>query len=399
MTLTSMIGSLCRSETLDLDRETIEAVMHTINENRYGHGKHPDGTLPERELENIFKSAENARWFSSDRGLGLASPVIEMLPDVMNAPTPVTRWIVPGLLSEGLCIFSGKPKSGKSWMIFAMQIGCALGTEVGGLVLGRYPVEPMGVLYLSLEDTPARFYERTRKLLGERPIPANFARALDWKPLLAGGLADLETWLAVHPETKLVVIDTLARVRTATSGNGGMYQEDSDLMSQLQAIAKQFHIALVLVHHLRKMGSSDVFDEISGSTGLTGVADTTLVLKRERNQNDGTLSVTGRQVEEQELAVTFDPATGHWSCTGKAAERAVSQGKQEILDLLREKGTLSNSEIAQAVEKTRTTINTLLSRMVQEKLIVKDGYGLYTLKQEKEDQVWDSEALFGNDEL
>lgn len=388
--LASEAGKVCR--TLDLDRETVEAVLHAINEHRYGHGKHPDGPLTAKELEaTVFQSIP--KWLPSTSGLGQTSPRVEMLPDLMSRPAPVTRWIVKGLLPEGLCLFAGKPKAGKSWLMLALQLGCALGTEVGGLVLGRYPVDPLGVLYLSLEDTQARFYERTKKLLAGRPVPQTFGCALDWKPLLAGGLYDLEAWLVTHAETRLVVIDTLARVRTASSGNGGMYQEDSDLMSQLQQLAKQYHIALVLVHHLRKMGSSDTFDEISGSTGLTGVADTSLVLKRERNQNDGTLHLTGREVEEQELAVTFDPATGHWTCTGKAAERAVSQGKQEILDLLKAKGTMTPSEIAQAVEKPRNAIAILLTRMSQEGLIVKNGRGVYTLKQSQEEQLWGDEDL------
>jgi hypothetical protein len=394
--LTSKAGQLCH---LGLSQVSVEACLRAINETRYGGGAHPDGSLTAQELEKtVFKSIP--KWQLATSGSVQEEPLIEMMDEVMNdTDPPRVRWIIPDLLSEGLCLLSGKPKSGKSWLVFATLITCALGSEVGGLVLGRYPVKPMGVLYLSLEDTPARFYERGVKLLAGRPAPANFGRALSWSPLLSGGLHALETHLIEHPEIQLVAIDTLARVRKAGSGNGNMYQEDSDLMGELQNLTKRHHIALIVVHHLRKMVSSDVFDEVSGSTGMTSTNDNNFVLKRERNQNDGMLSVTGRSGKEEVLAITFDPATCQWSVTGKAAEREVSQGKQEIIDLLKKHGTMSNSEIAQAVEKPRTTLNTFLSRMVQEGLIVKDGYGLYTLKQGKEDQVWDSEALFGDEEM
>ncbi len=88
--------------------------------------------------------------------------------------------------------------------------------------------------------------------------------------------------------------------------------------------------------------------------------------------------------------MTFQPSSGHWLCAGKAAEREVSQGKQEIFALLRANGTMTNSEIAQAVEKPRRAIGPFLSRMVQEGLIVKNGRGLYTLKQMEENQLWGS---------
>jgi DNA-binding transcriptional ArsR family regulator len=171
-------------------------------------------------------------------------------------------------------------------------------------------------------------------------------------------------------------------VRQPTTSNGNSYQEDSALMAQLQLLANQHHLALVIVHHLRKMGSDDVFDEVSGTLSLTGGADTTIVLKRPRYQNDGTLAITGRDVAEENLIAIFSPSTGLWSITGKVEEgeqKQVNQSRQEILDLLREKGEMKPSEITKALGKAGSTIRSLLVRMNQGKILEKREDGSYML--------------------
>ncbi len=91
------------------------------------------------------------------------------------------------------------------------------------------------------------------------------------------------------------------------------------------------------MHHLRKTGAADVLDEITGSTGMTGAVDGTLILKRERGQMDATLFVTGRDVErEQELALRFEAETAQWRLLGSAEEVGRTRARKEILDLLRE---------------------------------------------------------------
>ena len=63
---------------------------------------------------------------------------------------------------------------------------------------------------------------------------------------------------------------------------------------------------MLILHHCRKGASEDVLEEVSGTMGLTGVADGILVLNRSRNDNDAKVFVTGRDVSEQEL-VRADP--------------------------------------------------------------------------------------------
>jgi hypothetical protein len=125
------------------------------------------------------------------------------------------------------------------------------------------------------------------------------------------------------------------------------------------------------VHHLRKTGAADVLDEITGSTGMTGAVDGTLILKRERGQMDATLFVTGRDVErEQELALRFEAETAQWKLLGSAEEVGRTRARREILDLLREQAAhqeegMRPREIARALEKNYHTTRALLCKMVE----------------------------------
>ena len=70
-----------------------------------------------------------------------------------------------------------------------------------------------------------------------------------------------------------------------------------------ERLADKHKICLLFVHHLRKMADdSDVFNMISGSTALMGATDTILILsKKKRTDENATLSVTGRDIEQNEL--------------------------------------------------------------------------------------------------
>ena len=62
-----------------------------------------------------------------------------------------------------------------------------------------------------------------------------------------------------------------------------MYAGDYDDVTALKNISDKYGIAVVVVHHVRKLKDvSDPFNEVSGSTGITGAADTNFVLKRRR---------------------------------------------------------------------------------------------------------------------
>ena len=178
----------------------------------------------------------------------------------------------------------------------------AQGNSIWGL-----PTLQCDVLYLSLEDTQRRIKDRLYNLTDSAPDNLYFAVT---SGLIGGGLEEQITdFLTEHSATKLVIIDTLQKVRDSkgSAGKAGMYGNDYDDISSIKRIADGFNIAILLVHHLRKLqDSDDPFNDVSGSTGIIGAADTNFILRRKRSGNAATLLVSGRDVEYQELTLQFN---------------------------------------------------------------------------------------------
>jgi len=371
-----------------------------INAERYGHDRHPKGPLTVEEMGNtIFKTVAK---LDAQDAAQRQKPEIRKGKDTVNKTDIPVSWLVPDLLPAGLIVLAGKPKMGKSWLTLGLAVTCSLGSDVGESVLGRYAAPPVNVLYLALEDSEARMQRRLKKVLKGRTLTETFEWTDEWPPLQAGGIFELDEYLLNRPETKLVVIDTLACVRMAGQSSGNMYQEDYQQMRLLKRVVADHDVAILLVHHTRKMGSDDPFDEISGSTGLQGAIDTALVLKREPGQHDAVLHIRARDGEkgEENLALTFDAQTCAWICTGDVAERQTSQARQQILDLLRDHEAMTPAEIAKELGKTVVSIRKQLSRMAEERLVEKSSHGHYTLckDQPELDLNWEDENLDWADE-
>ena len=221
---------------------------------------------------------------------------------LLSTPMSKTLFVVNGLVSQGVNVISGASKIGKSWLMLWLALMVAQGLPVWGL-----PTLHCGVLYLSLEDTQRRIKDRLYILTDNAPDNLYFAVTAG---LIGGGLEEQVTdFLTEHPDTKLVIIDTLQKVRDSrgSAGKTGMYGNDYDDISSIKRIADSFNISIVLVHHLRKLqDSDDPFNDVSGSTGIIGAADTNFILRRKRSGNDATLLVSGRDVEYQELTLQFN---------------------------------------------------------------------------------------------
>ncbi len=304
------------------------------------------------------------------------TPEIFSLRNLLAWELPPVRWVVPDILPEGLTLMAGKPKLGKSWLALSL----ALSIAAGGVALGKQPVPQGDVLYLALEDNARRLQARTRQLLASMTeVPDGLDFALDWPRLTDGGLYCLEEYLKTHPNTRLVVIDTWAKVAPKTDTRRcTQYEGDYDALTPLKRLAETYHVSVLAVHHLRKTGAADVLDEITGSTGMTGAVDGTLILKRERGQMDATLFVTGRDVErEQELALRFEAETAQWRLLGSAEEVGRTRARQEILALLRsepeQQEGLRPREIATALEKNYHTTRALLGKMVESGEVTRVG--------------------------
>ena len=217
---------------------------------------------------------------------------------------PPIAWLIPRYIASGFTVLAGAPKMGKSWL--ALGMACALAS--GGYVLGNIKVEECDVLYLALEDTERRLKERMSRM-GVRGSP-RLSILTEW-PRGDAGVKALHSWMLEHPNTKGIFIDTLGAISGVEDGNN--YQETYRATADLKKVADQFDVAIVVVYHSAKQARADFVDDVIGSRGLTGAADTIITMKRPRGQHNGVLSITGRDVVEEEKGIHFDVDVGSWT--------------------------------------------------------------------------------------
>jgi RecA-family ATPase len=162
------------------------------------------------------------------------------------------------------------------------------------------------VLYLALEDSERRLQRRMDRLLSSfsDPWPARLTLTTQWRRLDEGGLEDLNEWCNSVAQPRMIVIDTLAKVRSAKARMKAAYDLDYQSIAGLQDIARQRGIAIVVIHHTRKADADDAFDTVSGTLGLTGAADAILVLQK--RSGSITRHACGRDIEDSETALQFN---------------------------------------------------------------------------------------------
>ena len=224
---------------------------------------------------------------------------------LQSAPYSPEPFLVEELLPEGLHILAGAPKIGKSWLALWLCLCVAQGQP-----LWNFAVTQGEVLYLSLEDSYRRIQTRLFDLTEDAPPTLHFAIMAD---MLKHGLEQqIGQFLTDHPATKLVVIDTLQRVRSA-GGDSNLYANDYQDVGLLKQLADKQHIAILLIHHLRKLHDDDPMNMISGSTGLSGAADSTFVFqKNSRLANVASLHCTGRDIPDRTLKLEFGVEDHVW---------------------------------------------------------------------------------------
>jgi hypothetical protein len=292
--------------------------------------------------------------------------------ELMRREFPEPKFAVQDIIPEGLTLFAGKPKLGKSWLVLSV----ALAVASGGRAFGKIPVKQGAVLYLALEDSHRRLQARLEQVLGDALPPAALEFRTDIPRLDDGGILEIRDWLDAHPDARLIIIDTLARVKPRASKNAQLYDADSDALKPLHRLALERGVAILVVHHTRKAGADDVFDTISSSTGLTGIADAMMVLRRARNEASATLSATGRDIEEKDLAVRFDPVTALWTIEGDATQfEAVTPERKAVLKVLTV--PMTPAEIAKVLSRDSGSTRKLIFGMKQAGLVKRLSDGKY----------------------
>ena len=286
-----------RSKVEELASEALEII-----------GSKNEALQPKNTTQNSKEAVlESASWmndiFSAD--------------ELEAAEIPPTQWIVSDLLPVGLNIIASPPKFGKSWMVLDL-CECA----VQGLPFMGWNTTKCDVLYLALEDNKGRLKERQKILLGGGKSPSNCKFLLQTPAMGELFAEEMEKFLKAYPKTRLIVIDTFSKIRGERGHSESEYQYDYREAGALKRFADSHNLAIVIVHHLRKMvDSSDPFNRISGSTGLFGVVDTAIVMTKEhRSDKKALFTATGRDIEDIECYIEQDEANKQWHRIGTKEE-------------------------------------------------------------------------------
>lgn len=213
--------------------------------------------------------------------------------------------IIDGLLYSGLYLFVGSPKIGKSFLMAQLAYHISI-----GMPIWNYKVSKGTVLYLALEDDYNRLQKRLYQMFGTDSAD-NLYLSVSASQLNDGLDKQLESFITKHTDTKLIIIDTLQKVREVSSDYS--YSNDYEIISRLKRFADNNKICMILVHHTRKKKSDDSFDMISGTNGLLGAADGAFVLQKEkRTANAATLEISGRDQQDQKLYLNRNPDNLIW---------------------------------------------------------------------------------------
>ena len=214
--------------------------------------------------------------------------------------------LVEGLLYPGTYIFAGAPKLGKSFLMAQLAYHISTGTP-----LWNYPVRKGSVLYLALEDDYRRLQERLYRMFGTQ-ISDNLHFSVSANQIGKGLDEQLKGFITAHPDTNLIIIDTLQKVREM-GGDNYSYASDYEIIARIKRFTDQYGVCVLLVHHTRKQNADDKFEMISGTTGLLGSADGGFILQKEkRTSNKATLEVSGRDQPDQKFHLSRNPQTLLW---------------------------------------------------------------------------------------
>ena len=210
---------------------------------------------------------------------------------------PPREPVIEGLLYGGTYIFAGAPKVGKSFLMMQLAYHIATGKPLWG-----FPVTKGEALYLALEDDYSRLQGRLYKMF-DIESTQNLHLAIKANSISDGLIKQIEDFLKLHPKTRLVIVDTLQKVRD-NEIEGYSYANDYQTISALKEFSDRTGICILVVHHTRKMDSPDSFEMISGTNGLLGAADGAFILQKEkRTSNKATLSIVGRDQEDMTITL------------------------------------------------------------------------------------------------
>ncbi len=287
---------------------------------------------------------------------------------ILSTEYPPIDWIVPDYLAPGLTFLVGKPKVGKSWL--SLQL--ALAVLTGGKMFDK-DIAPGRVLILALEDNERRLNDRMKKQGWQvKPGGVDFMMSDTFREqitaLNAGGGKRLLRFIE-KSRYRLVIVDTFSRAIQGDQLDAG---EMTEAIGPLQQYALSRGVALVIVDHMPKNSlSASPIDHVYGSVGKAGVTDLLWGLYKEQGKAGAKLAITGRDVAETELKLSFDLRGFYWNCEGNAYDVEITERRKKILDVLKDMGRAQLKEIAEASGQPQGNCHVRLQDLVNAGLVKK----------------------------
>ena len=266
-------------------------------------GVNEDSVKLEDDIQYDFEAEQREMWKRMDPNYLKTVSMPELYDTVYASRPPV----IDGLLYPGTYILAGAPKLGKSFLMAQLAYHVS-----SGLPLWGFNVHKGSVLYLALEDDDGRLQKRLYQMFGVE-TSANLYLGTEAR-ILGMGLTDqLDGFVKEHPDTKLIIVDTLQKIRGDVSDKYS-YSTDYQDIVRLKAFTDRTGVCLMVVHHTRKQQADDKFDMISGTNGLLGAADGGFLLSKEkRTSNKALLEIAGRDQQDQKLHLVRDQERLLWT--------------------------------------------------------------------------------------
>ncbi len=295
--------------------------------------------------------------------------------EILKLPLVAPKEYVEGLLSEGFTMIVGKPKQGKSTMIYSLALAIASGAPA----FNELEVEKSAVAIFALETSPRRLQKDIAALPNEYQEAFGYIHTVfTWNPDIALH-AGLTNFLRTHPTVKVIFIDTLGRFLDMGGSTKTGYDKQYQVGAIIKNVADEFNVAIVGLHHLKKGSVGDnPIDSIMGSTGLPAAADNIITLQRARNTGITTLEVTGRNIDEAQYQLKFDDESRTFELIKNHSEITLGRESKAVLDFLNNSTTSKTlPEIQKHLQKGKPAVSNLLKTLLNRDLIRKPGHGIY----------------------
>ena len=309
---------------------------------------------------------------------------------LMQELIPPLKWSVTPILPEGFGVISGRPKGMKSWTALGICYAVQNGTKFMG-----HETTQGDCLYLALEDSKRRIKDRIIKLGYQKLNPPTILLASD-VPYLGFGFEEcVQEWINSKDNPRLIIIDTLARVKPRARKNSGTaYDMDNELLSKIQTIAVQNNITIACISHLSKAQQEYNFDRIQGSVGVQGISDFMWLIDRGDNSNQASIIGRGRDMNDFEYAVKWNEDKWQYDFTGNLQMVQLTENRRQVIDamniLSKEKDEIAPRDVCKYYEvsvqsKDGKRISKTMQRMEGDfELIKGQKFGTYKLPNKTE---------------